>query len=125
LFNGIPQIWKDSSSHELNMLMSRTTDFGATSVIFTIPGAKLGTFTNSKKSGGGLITIGYSSQGISYPSTDSTAMTFTITQYDSVGGRIKGTFSGTLGKLVNQTLIMQPVVTVSSGSFDLVRSADQ
>ncbi|MBF9219824.1 carboxypeptidase-like regulatory domain-containing protein [Hymenobacter ruricola] len=47
-----------------------------------------------------------------------TGLTVTITRYDAVGGRIQGTFAGTLMALSGD------VVTISNGSFDLRRGVD-
>jgi len=132
IFNDIPQLFKDSGSNTLNLFLFRVNanaaTTGSTGITFEIPGTKPGTYTTMVSENQQIIFPGTTgSNAITYLSTDSTLMTFTIAQYDSVGGRVKGTFSGNLGKFMTatNTLIEKPVVTVSAGAFDLVRSADQ
>lgn len=78
----------------------------------------VGTFTKNE---GARIDLGTGS-GIKRTeyTSDGYAVTVVITQYDAPGGRIKGTFSGTI-KAANQVSSVQ----LKSGYFDVKRKDDE
>jgi hypothetical protein len=125
LYDAVPSAYRDSSSNEIQILLARPVSTGvAVSATFRIPGTKLGTYGLDGNTAA-VITLTNPGGGTNYLLTDSTSFSVTITQYDSVGGRIKGTFSGNLGKFVPPTsIINHPVVTVTNGTFDVPRSVD-
>jgi len=91
------------------------------------PNKALGTFKHSTQPGDVVITI--VTQKTSSPTTRKkyvlhsdagSDMIITITKYDPVGGRIKGTFSGKMAEEGGITTAL-----ISNASFEVKRAADQ
>ncbi|MFY0643381.1 MAG: hypothetical protein JXR19_02835 [Bacteroidia bacterium] len=78
----------------------------------------MGTYTKNE---GARIDVGTGSgiKRIEYTS-DGAAITITVTEYGAVGGRVKGTFSGTV-KAANQV----GTVNITGGFFDVKRIDDE
>lgn len=93
------------------------TDEQEVTLYIDIDSNAVGTYTQAN--GKATLQLGVGT-GIKHQDFASTSLTVTITQYDAVGGRIKGTFSGS-AKATNQT----STTGITNGYFDVVRNADQ
>jgi hypothetical protein len=126
LYSAVPEAYKDTNSNSIRILLVRPITTGlAVSATFEIPGTRPGTYVLNDNSAA-VISLSNTGVSTSYVVTDSASLTVTISQYDSVGGRIKGTFSGNMGKYIPPTtLISRPVLAVTNGTFDVTRSIDQ
>jgi hypothetical protein len=122
MFDTIPSAFKSLNRNLTAIIMARPVTQGAVTCLIQIPGSTVGTYNlDSTIANFDIVRNGAPTQ---YLTNDSTSFRIVITQYDPVGGRIKGTFSGTLGKFVGQTITKRSV-TLTNGTFDLVRFGDR
>ncbi|WP_345224675.1 carboxypeptidase-like regulatory domain-containing protein [Hymenobacter koreensis] len=120
-----PKAYRSSGSTAV--VMGRSTQTFYNTAALQIPGTGVGTFQSGP--GGLTSSLGMGINGptsaIYYETNTGATLDFVITQYDAVGGRIKGTFSGTLRKRVGSGPLTATTVTVRNGTFDFPRVADQ
>ncbi|GAB2943998.1 hypothetical protein GCM10027048_05980 [Hymenobacter coalescens] len=120
-----PKAWRSGNSTAV--VMGRSTQTFYHSAALQIPGTGVGTYQSAPGTLPSVLSLGLNgpAPAIFYETNTGASLTITVTQYDAVGGRIKGTFSGTLRKRVGTGPLSTTTVTVSNGSFDFPRVADQ
>ncbi len=120
IFSGQPQGSKDGT--QTIIVLSRTTDQGQVTLGIDVPGTTTGTYTTDATL---TVFIARAPSGAqsNYMPTDNNDVTVNITQYDAVGGRIKGTFSARLAKIDGST-VTPNAVTITQGEFDVLRTPD-
>lgn len=90
-----------------------------TSISIGFPGNATGTWNVVDDSGDAMVAVTLG--GNTYIGQD---FTLQVTEYGAVGQHVRGTFSGTFARFDQVTMEMVPV-TVSNGSFDLLRNPDE
>ncbi|WP_400194310.1 carboxypeptidase-like regulatory domain-containing protein [Hymenobacter sp. B81] len=92
------------------------------------PGVGVGTYTARDTGSGIIMNFGSSTAntGYYYSYSPNSLLTVQVTRYDPVGGRVQGTFSGTLLKRQGcpGCALTTTTVTITNGTFDVPRGAD-
>ena len=92
---------------------------GSFNVFLVTLGKTVGTFNAA---GGAKNTMSLENSDLNpYVSSATSPYSITITEYGAVGGKIKGTFSGTLNRVKESKV---QTVTISNGKFEVTRAAD-
>jgi hypothetical protein len=121
-----PQAFREGSTTKV--IVGRSTQTGYNTGSLVIPGTGVGSFATIAGTLGSSLGMGIGSATTIYYETSTASgntLNFVVTQYDAVGGRIKGTFSGTMRKRIGSGPLTTTTVTVSNGTFDFLRTADQ
>lgn len=119
-----------SSYQATAVQMGRSTDAGYTTANFVFGGNTPGSYPTLTTPAGTTslqfnVNAANSTPSIGYEAHSTAPFTIVVTRYDAVGGRIQGTFSGTLTKRIGTGALTSTTVTISNGTFDVPRTADQ